>query len=61
MEPMQVVKLKDSPKYNEAWLQEEISVNPALLRIGKNLRTRDKERVQQFAFGGFGCRYSDKV
>jgi len=47
MEPMEVVRLKDSADYNEAWLQNEIANNASLMRLGKNLRVRDKERIQQ--------------
>ena len=44
MKKLEVIKLKNSPEYNEAWLQKQIWEDPSILGLG-DLRGRSKEKV----------------
>lgn len=45
MKVLTQIQLKNHPKYDERWLQNEIAKNPSLLGLG-NLELRDKEKIQ---------------
>lgn len=47
MDPLKTISLKDDPSHGEAWVQNQIRSNPDILGI-KNLRCRDKERLQDY-------------
>ena len=43
MKQLETIKLKNSPEYNEAWLQKQIAETPSILGLGDlNLRSKEK-------------------
>ena len=44
MKQLETIKLKNSPEYNEAWLQKQIAENPSILGLG-DLHLRAKEKI----------------
>ena len=44
MKKLEVIKLKNSTEYNEAWLQKQIWEDPSILGLG-DLRGRSKEKI----------------
>ena len=36
--------MKDDPKYNEAWLEEQISRDPSLLELG-SVQVKDRQKI----------------
>ncbi len=44
MKKLEVIKLKNSPEYNEAWLQQQIWEDPSILGLG-DLHRRTKEKI----------------
>ena len=43
MKQLETIKLKNSPEYNEAWLQKQIAETPSILGLGDlNLRAKEK-------------------
>ena len=44
MKKLDVIKLKNSPDYNEAWLQQQIWEDPSILGLG-DLHRRTKEKI----------------
>lgn len=46
MKTLKTISLKNNPKYDEKWLQNEIANNPAILGLGENIELRAKEKVQ---------------
>lgn len=47
MKKLEVIKLKNSPEYNEAWLQKQIWEDPSILGLG-DLRGRSKEKILRY-------------
>ena len=47
MKKLDLVKLKDSPDYNEAWLQKQIWEDPSILGLG-DLHSITKEKIQRY-------------
>ncbi len=44
--PIQTISLKSHPEISEAWVQQVLFDNPALLGLGTSVNSRDKERRQ---------------
>lgn len=44
--PIKTVSLKSHPELSEAWVQQVLFDNPALLGLGSSVQARDKERHQ---------------
>lgn len=44
--PIKAISLKNHPSVNEAWVQQVLYENPAMLGLGPDVNSRDKERIQ---------------